>query len=546
MTQLPTAPDESLYERSLSLKDSPHPLQVSPAIFKSIVAATIDFLLERQLPATLWVKLPSGEAWQAELTRYINLARDGCQVYICNRQKGDGMDSSEQAMEPSPTGALHNQTAQTLSSKHRLDDDEQLIDDTGAVASAIAQRAPVFSVPIAANSELRREYFLLVISPQFSSLTLAHRPRSSRWPKGDPHHAAVSDPVTVSAMDSEPDRKYPLLVMNSFEPTVLASALQGIQQAVRHQDEQARMADEANPLVKTLLADWDARFQLPKTIDPALTSYLFSKYVQQQESTWRSAVTYRKQAEASESLQLVNEELRQSLRLKDELLGNVCQELRTPLSNMKTALTLLGSPQLKPAQRQRYLEVLSTECDRQNSILSGLMELVRLDRATEEPETHPVYLHDIVPGVVSTYQPIAQERGIMLAYTIPEELPPVSCLSAWLRQIAISLIDNGIHFTHPGGQVWVKAKPQGDYIQLEFRDSGIGIPASEIPKIFDRFHRVRHSHDDDPDGAGLGLTIVQQLLLRCGGSISVKSRMGEGSTFNVLLPIDRSWTSRDA
>jgi signal transduction histidine kinase len=131
----------------------------------------------------------------------------------------------------------------------------------------------------------------------------------------------------------------------------------------------------------------------------------------------------------------------------------------------------------------------------------------------------------------------------MLAYTVPTDLPPVFCSTAWLRQIAINLLHNSIKFTPNGGQVWVKASVQGDYVQLEFRDTGIGISANEIPKIFDRFYRVRVSSSEDLGGAGLGLTIVQQLLLRCGGSISVKSKVGEGSTFNVLLPIARSTQS---
>jgi len=125
----------------------------------------------------------------------------------------------------------------------------------------------------------------------------------------------------------------------------------------------------------------------------------------------------------------------------------------------------------------------------------------------------------------------------MLAYTVPEDLPTVSCFSAWLKQIVINLLHNSIKFTPTGGQVWVRSRLQGDYVQLEFRDTGIGIRTNEIPKIFDRFYRVRPAAGVDSGGAGLGLTIVQQLLLRCGGSISVKSRLGEGSVFNVLLPI---------
>ena len=138
----------------------------------------------------------------------------------------------------------------------------------------------------------------------------------------------------------------------------------------------------------------------------------------------------------------------------------------------------------------------------------------------EQTTLQPVRLSDIVPGVVSTYQPLAQEKGIMLAYTVPQDLPEVSCLSAWLKQIVINLLHNSIKFTPTGGQVWVRSRLQGDYVQLEFRDTGIGIPTSEIPKIFDRFYRVRPVAGEDAGGAGLGLTIVQQLLLRCSGSIS--------------------------
>jgi two-component system, OmpR family, phosphate regulon sensor histidine kinase PhoR len=110
-------------------------------------------------------------------------------------------------------------------------------------------------------------------------------------------------------------------------------------------------------------------------------------------------------------------------------------------------------------------------------------------------------------------------------------------LHNWLRQIVINLLHNSIKFTPKGGQVWVKAKQQGDYIQIEVRDTGIGIPPAEIHKIFDRFYRVRQGGAEEQNGAGLGLSIVHQLLLRCGGSITVKSRPGEGSAFIVLLPL---------
>jgi signal transduction histidine kinase len=141
-----------------------------------------------------------------------------------------------------------------------------------------------------------------------------------------------------------------------------------------------------------------------------------------------------------------------------------------------------------------------------------------------------------LPGVDSTYQPLAQEKGVMLAYVVPEDLPPVSCSTNWLRQIVIKLLHNSIKFTPQGGQVWVRARQQGDLVQIEFRDSGIGIASADLPRIFNRFYRVR-GIPEDSNGVGLGLAIVQQLLLRCGGSIGVKSKQGEGSIFTVQLPI---------
>jgi signal transduction histidine kinase len=225
-----------------------------------------------------------------------------------------------------------------------------------------------------------------------------------------------------------------------------------------------------------------------------------------------------------------------SLHLQEDFFSQLVQELRMPLTNMKTALTLLESAQLKPAQRQRYMQLLHTQCDRQNSLLTGLLELLHLEY-NSNTVLQPLHLIDIIPAVVSTYQPLAQEKGILLGYTVSDHLPTVSCLETWLRQIAINLLHNSIKFTPAGGQVLVQAKLQGDRVQLEFRDTGMGIGPNEIGRIFEPFYRGRPALGEDSAGAGLGLTIVHQLLTLCGGSISVTSKLGEGSSFKVQLPV---------
>jgi signal transduction histidine kinase len=221
---------------------------------------------------------------------------------------------------------------------------------------------------------------------------------------------------------------------------------------------------------------------------------------------------------------------------KDEIVADLMQELRTPITNIKTALKLLESPAIKHKQRQRYLDTIGRECDRQNSLVNGALQLLALDLDRAETEPTAIKLAEIIPGVVSIYQPLAEEKGIKLGYTVPDDLPMVIFTESWLKQIAIDLLHNGIKYTPPGGQVFVEGSVQGDYVQLEFRDTGIGIASTEIPKIFDRFYRGRNLLTENSNGAGLGLTIVQNILLRAGGSISVTSKEGEGSQFRVLLP----------
>jgi signal transduction histidine kinase len=467
--------DISLYRLALSIERPPSPLLVSPATLLSLVESVMELLVEKQISATLWLKLPAGKIWYGSIQRYHEQVRVADPTYVCYGQE-----------------------------------------------SAIAQVSdnfPMVPVQLLPNSHLRRDYFLIVHSPQFSCMVLAHRSRLRRK-KG-------------KVKENAQQKKFlPLLSLCSFEGRVLQEVLKGIGHVVSQSVRWMLTQHKQPAIAPEVLKNWETLFACPPAPDPILLERLFAKQVQQQDATRRSVID-----EQILALQRQNQALVSNLSRKDESFGRMCEELRTPLTHMKTALSLLNSPHIKPPQKQRYLQILSSECDRQNSLINGLLELVQLDRTAEQTVLQPLKLSDIIPGVVSTYQPLAQEKGIMLAYTVSPDLPAIFCSSNWLRQIAINLLHNSIKFTPTGGQVWVKACTQGEYVQLEFRDTGIGISPNEIPKIFERFYRVRSVSNEDPGGAGLGLTIAQQLLLRCGGSISVKSKVGEGSIFNVLLPI---------
>ena len=255
---------------------------------------------------------------------------------------------------------------------------------------------------------------------------------------------------------------------------------------------------------------------------------LLDSAVQQQQHLQRQSLNL-------EELQQTNAELKQSLEFKDGFMKIVSERLCTPLTNIKTAIQLLRSPRIKEGQKARYWDVLLSECDQQASLINSLMELTSIEESTPELDFSPVALFDLVPGVVSTYQAVAQEKGIMLAYTVPSALPKVNFPAVSLKTILVKLIENGIQCTPDGGKIWFIASANGQYVQIEVRDTGIGIPPDSIPKIFDRFYRVPRAKMQI-SGVGLGLTIVQTLLLQAGGAISVRSQMGLGTTFTLMLP----------
>ncbi len=495
MTSL-VAPEMSLYELAANSEQTPFALQVSPATFKSMMGNLLDLLIEQRISAVVWAKVPRGKVWQTELDRYCELDDLPQAVYLLKNQREEA--SEESSLQLSDQSEHH-----------------------------FVEHSLVHEIALAPEGQLKREYFLLVWSEQFCCLLMAHRSRSAQ---------AAIEP-SVNGQEESSDKKQLLNVLFSLDQAMIQQFL--AQLSLELPTALNGSTDKRAPW-ETLINQIQ-----PAALHVGLIGQIFTKQIQRQDELWQRSTTYRKQAELASLLQLQNEELLTAIRLKDEFLNNVGQELRTPLTNMKTAMTLLNSPNLKPPQKQRYMDLLVKECDRQSTLITSLLDLVSLDQMAEQTTIQSLKLSDVVPGVVSTYQPLAEEKGVKLAYTVPEGLPPVACLSMWLKQIVINLLHNGVKFTPRGGQVWVRAKQQGDYVQLEFRDTGIGIAASEIPKIFDRFYRVRQAIEEDTGGSGLGLTIVQQLLLHCGGSISVKSRISEGSTFNVLFPIYRKQVEKE-
>ncbi|MEA5504456.1 DICT sensory domain-containing protein [Halotia wernerae UHCC 0503] len=485
--------DLSFYQLALGVEAPPQPLPLNPATLLSLVRSQIDLLIEQQIAATFWVKLPPGKIWRTELVRYQFSVGASATIYNCQiKERGIGKSREIENSNPPPRGVQPGSRSNQ--------------GQWGNVQEELTSPLCDIPVQLLPQRQLRREYFLIVLSPQFCSLILAHRPLKRR-------QTQVLRKVNAK-------KTSPLLTVTTTEGKVIQRVLDGIKQAT-------------NPEFSPIIAPADLTCSSVSKQD--LINQLLVKQLQRQDEISRQNKTVR-----ITKMQQQNKKLRHKDQLKDKYLSNVCQEMRTPLTHMKTALSLLNSPTLKPPQRQRYLQMLNTQCDRQSTLITGLLDMVDLEHNLEKTTLELVNLADVVPGVVSTYQPVAKEKGIMLTYTVSTELPPVWCVVGRLRQIVINLLHNSVKFTPNGGQVGVKAHVRGDHVQLEFRDTGIGIAESEIPKIFDCFYRVRSGVTEDLGGAGLGLTIVKRLLWRCGGSIYVKSKSDEGSTFIVKLVSSRN------
>ena len=361
---------------------------------------------------------------------------------------------------------------------------------------ANSTKTPVVPIVLEQNSTLQRESFLIVFSDNFCSLVLA------QWQKSK---------IQIDSSGKRLQQPY-LEMVSSFAPQAIDSVLAGI---------------KANIISNTsFLTDEDLKTKSDTKVEPDLLGELIFKQVKHNE-------IIQNKLNPSKTNQ-IPEQNTTVLGLQEDFLNNLVQELRSPITHMKTALSLLESKQIKGEQRQRYLKLVSDECQRQNSLVNGLLGLLQLDTPIE---AEYLRLNEVVPGIVSIYQPLAEEKEIQLGYTISANLPSIDCPLPWFRQILINLLNNSLQFTPAKGRVSVQAtKNDSEYVEISVIDTGEGIAEREINKIFDGFYRTKPSTNEKSAGAGLGLTLVQQLIQRCGGSISVNSKVGRGTTFKILMP----------
>lgn len=223
-------------------------------------------------------------------------------------------------------------------------------------------------------------------------------------------------------------------------------------------------------------------------------------------------------------------------RLKSEFISNASHELRTPVASLKVLVeSLLDGAQDDPDLRQSFLMDVHRELERLHALVNDLLDVAALESGRSRLRVQALDARKVIEEAVATVIPQAKQREVALELSIPSRIA-VHADQVRLRQILVNLLANAVKFTPTGGYVRLVAEEAEEGAVFRVADTGIGIPASDLPHIFDRFFRVTRGRSRLQGGSGLGLTIVKQAIDAHDGRITVESTEGEGTTFEFVLP----------
>ncbi len=229
-------------------------------------------------------------------------------------------------------------------------------------------------------------------------------------------------------------------------------------------------------------------------------------------------------------------ELMRLEEVRRDFVANASHELRTPLAAIRGfAETLLESASLSPEDQKSYLEVINRHAQRLSNLVEDLLELSTIESRTVRLEIASVDVARVAENLIADSRLRLEERRIEATLRV-ERRPVALADPRALDQVLGNLLDNALKYTEPGGSIEVSIEPRAGGVRVAVADTGIGIPAGDTARIFERFYRVDRARSRALGGTGLGLSIVKHLVQAMGGEIFVKSDLGRGSTFVFTLP----------
>jgi signal transduction histidine kinase len=247
---------------------------------------------------------------------------------------------------------------------------------------------------------------------------------------------------------------------------------------------------------------------------------------------WRASSARRDRAEL---LRRENTRLVELDQMKEEFVASVSHELRTPLTSIRGYLELVLEDNPTPDQAD-YLRIIERNADRLLDLINDLLDVAQAENGHLVLNREPVDLASIVADAVAGQQPTASARQIELGLDVAEPEIGVRADRKRIGQVVDNLLSNALKFTPDGGSVGVRLAQHNGHLRLDVSDTGIGIPAAEQERLFERFFRTAAASGQAFQGTGLGLAISKAIVEAHGGEIAVASAEGVGTTFSVLLP----------
>ncbi len=244
---------------------------------------------------------------------------------------------------------------------------------------------------------------------------------------------------------------------------------------------------------------------------------------------WFANITARKRVEA---------ELREVDRRKDEFLATLAHELRNPLAPIRQAAAIASEPRVNPSQLRWSQGVIERQVRHMGRLLDDLLDVSRITRGTLELRRERLDVSAVVEAAVETSRPAIDAKGHTLVIAVPEGLPQIEADGLRLAQVLSNLLTNAAKYTDPGGRIELSIERQTSELLVRVADTGIGIEAEALPRMFQMFSQLRPALERSEGGLGIGLALVKGLVTLHGGTVQVHSAgPGLGSEFRVRLPL---------
>ena len=223
-------------------------------------------------------------------------------------------------------------------------------------------------------------------------------------------------------------------------------------------------------------------------------------------------------------------------RVKDEFIAIASHDLRNPITSIKGFGHLIKQAGPLNDNQTEFVERIQNSTETMSELVENLLDLAKMDLG-EEPAFEILDATRLLTDIADEFKPQAEAKGLWLTLGKTGTSSHVRGDALQIRQALRNLIGNAVKYTPEGGRISLSSENQPGQVCLHIRDNGYGIPASDLPHIFDRFYRVRNNGHDDVKGNGLGLAIVKMIAEEHGGSVAVESAQGEGTCFSLTLPL---------